>query len=943
VEDGRAADLRDHLVVVPGARVGRRLEELLVEESAHRGLRLVPPRILTLAGAQEAIANVEGVFSTPAEDLLAWARALREVARRDLEVVFPNAPQEHDSPQWLELARICIRLHRMVGAEGLTFRDVGHRCGRFPDFDDNGRWAALSGIQHEAIALLRKAGRLDRESALDAAAHRRSVRTCERVWVVGVTELSRTARRLLDSLPQDSVRVLIAAPEDRASWFDPWGCPREDAWTQVRLSLEDRQIRVVDRPRDQGVAVAEILREIGSEFSADEVVIGAPDPAIVPFVESELREAGVESRYAGGRRVRGTGPFLLLESVAEYLETRSFPALATLVRHPAFQTGFGDEPVLRDAPAILDRYHERHLPARVGERVPGKGREARLFRDLLGRLAAEDLLGPLAGRKPLPHWSAVVLDLLAGIYGRCGYDLTTPGGRQILASLQALRRAALALAELPTFLVSSASAPAAIRLLLFLCREETLPPQPAEDAVEILGWLENPLDDSPALILCGVNEPSLPESVGGDAFLPNRLRHQLGLPTDATRLARDLFHMEGVLNARKVVRVVAGRRGAEGDPLQPSRLLFAAEPGVAARRILRLLRRDGEGEVPPPIGSASDGVSPSSVAASETGPSMWASPPEPTLRFDPPEVLNVTDFGRILRDPYQWVLERRLGLKALQDGDRELTPLGFGSLAHRVLERFGRDPEATEETDAVRLASILDGILDRLATEEFADLARPAVAIQVEHLRIRLRGFARWQSRWRSDGWRIVGTEMQPGGATPAVPLGVGGESILLAGRIDRIDRNERTGRWAVFDYKTSASPRTPDEVHRGKPGGEWRDLQLPLYRHILPFLMGPDGGPLLGSVAPDRIDLGYVLLPRDPERVQAPLATGEGGAGWTDEDFASADETAARVIRFARSGEVQFDPDSRKAHRGQPTAPLVGALELFGDDAPESGTEDGR
>ncbi len=938
-----AADLRDHLVVVPGARAGRRLEELLVEESRHRGLRLVPPRILTLGGALEAIAEVEGVFSTPAEDLLAWAKALRQVARRDLGVVFPNAPEEHDSPQWLELARICIRLHRAVGAEGLTFRDVGHRCGRFPDFDDNRRWAALSGIQHEAIALLRKGGRVDRESALDAAAHHRAVRPMKRVWVVGVTELSRTARRLLDSLPPDAVRILVAAPEERASWFDAWGCPREDAWIQVRLPLQDDHIRVVDRPRDQGVAVVEILREIGSDFSADEIVIGAPDPGIVPFLESELREAGIESRYAGGRRLRGTGPYLLLESVAEYLETRSFPALAAMVRHPAFQTGFGDEPVLRDAPAILDRYHERHLPARVGERVPGKGREARLFGELLGRLAAEDLLGPLGGRKPLPEWAGVILGLVAGIYSRCDYDLTTPGGRQILASLQALRRAALALAELPSFLVTSASAPAAIRLLLFLCREETLPPQPAEDAVEILGWLENPLDDSPALVLCGVNEPSLPESVGGDAFLPNRLRQQLGMPTDATRFARDLFHMEGVLNARKVVRVVAGRRGIEGDPLQPSRLLFAAEPLVAAERILRLLGRDAEAQLGGGVLSGPAGEPSAAEEGNEVQPSVWASPPEPVLHFDPPEVLNVTDFGQIIRDPYQWVLERRLGLEVRHDGDRELTPLGFGSLAHRVLERFGRDPEATEETDEVRLASILDGILDRLAAEEFADLARPAVAIQVEHLRIRLRGFAGWQARWRHEGWRIVGTEMQPAGATPAVPLSVGGESILLAGRIDRIDRNERTGRWAVFDYKTSASPKTPDEVHRGKSEGDWLDLQLPLYRHLLPFLMGPDGGPLLASVAPDRIDLGYILLPRDPEAVQAPLATGEGGAGWTDEDFAAADEAAAAVIRFARGGVVQFDPDSRKAHRGRATAPLVGALELFGEDAPEAGAEDGE
>ena len=51
-----------------------------------------------------------------------------------------------------------------------------------------------------------------------------------------------------------------------------------------------------------------------------------------------------------------------------------------------------------------------------------------------------------------------------------------------------------------------------------------------------------------------------------------------------------------------------------------------------------------------------------------------------------------------------------------------------------------------------------------------------------------------------------------------------------LIGRIDRIDRNERTGELAVLDYKSSDSAKTPEQIHRqGRTSEkEWIDLQLP-------------------------------------------------------------------------------------------------------------------
>jgi len=66
---------------------------------------------------------------------------------------------------------------------------------------------------------------------------------------------------------------------------------------------------------------------------------------------------------------------------------------------------------------------------------------------------------------------------------------------------------------------------------------------------------------------------------------------------------------------------------------------------------------------------------------------------------------------------------------------------------------------------------------------------------------------------------------------------------MRIKGKIDRIDRNLRTGAWMIVDYKTSESGKRPEATHqathqatgarRRDSGRTWDDLQLPLYRHL--------------------------------------------------------------------------------------------------------------
>jgi RecB family exonuclease len=264
--------------------------------------------------------------------------------------------------------------------------------------------------------------------------------------------------------------------------------------------------------------------------------------------------------------------------------------------------------------------------------------------------------------------------------------------------------------------------------------------------------------------------------------------------------------------------------------------------------------------------------------------------PKPAPLARPITSMRVTEFRDYLACPYRYYLRHILKLEAIEPGD-ELDGAGFGTVTHDVLERFGKDP-IKDSTDADSIRGFLNDHLDQLVAERFGGDAVPAVRVQIEQLRLRLDAFANWQAKWRGQGWRIEHVERSVSGQD--APFDVDGKPMYLRGRIDRIDHHERDGTWCVLDYKTGEDGDTPGKTH-GKAGA-WKDLQLPLYRHLLRAIG------ITGDVR-----LGYIVLPRDPTKV------GELLADWTADDLASADKAARDVVRGIRAGEFPGPAESAR------------------------------
>jgi len=694
-------------------------------------------------------------------------------------------------------------------------------------------------------------------------------------------------------------------PRGGADGFDALGCVRPEVWGEREIDFPPETLRIAERPRDQADVVLAALAGLGDRYAPEEIAIAVPDDEVSPYVEQRLEAWKVPARSAAGTPIVRTSTYRLLAALSDHLRSGGrWEAFAALLRHPEvgwwLSRSGGQVPRVDVGRAIAeaDRLHAKRLPLRAPAALRPPAGEAPLELALY-RIAS--CLAPLRDSRALSAWPKEIFAVTGEILGDRTLSRDNPEERRLLDTLGAFRSAALSITRLPERLDLTCDGATAIDLLLEAIRGQAVPDDPDRASVELLGWLELPLDDAPVAFVTGFNEPFLPESITAHAFLPDRLRSALGMLDNRLRHARDAYHLTALLHDREQVRIVSGRVSATGDPLHPSRLMLAARGKELARRVQRFAEGEPGAPASQPAGRPLG-----------TGESRFTLPPEPEIERAPPSELPVTAFRALLDDPYLWALTSQYELRAYHDRAREMDGGLFGSLAHDVLQAFGHD-WARRSTDADAVADRLETLLDEVAEKRFGRGRRlPAVRLQLRNLRLRLEAFARWQAEWAAQGWEIRFVEGRSADSARGdgserregifrLPFEVDGEAIDLTGRIDRIDFNPGTGEWAVFDYKTSEKGDGPEQTHRKGREKAWIDLQLPLYRKLVCGAEA-DGSRLLPAEAVDALRLGYILLPRDLSQV------GECFADWSVDELDQAEEVARDVVRMTRSGRFTFE-----------------------------------
>ena len=644
-----------------------------------------------------------------------------------------------------------------------------------------------------------------------------------------VAALERRGKRDRIAAARENAAVPL---RDRPGFEDVEETVRLDELSADSLSAGSRprlsQVTPCATPADEAEKVADYFARVGPDEAWPALCVA--DPALFPEIETAFKARGLTIHNPAQTPLASSSLGRLVRQLVEMKRTQSYSVFSAFVRSGDARRWIRDELKISDeeitgALVDLDNRQAEFLPEKIDDIAPKtKGRIRAIFELVQTRLRKQSLRS-----------------LLGSLFRSRTLDETEPGDREFAAAAEAV-----------SALISECGDDH--DLLALRLDEATYSLEPdAGDEIITDGWLELPFLDADELVVAGFQEGCVPESVVGHPFLPDSLRRRLGLADNAAKERRDRAILAIAVGDRSpdAVRFLFHSADAQGDVVKPSRLLFETDDDADLVERVKALYGERAGT---PDGPAAD------------LPPGWRL----RLPIPPPfraiERISPTRLDAYLRCPFTYYLNDKsvIGDKRLDDRAEELQSWEYGNLAHEALEEFGRSA-LKDSTDADAIAAFLGERVDAQLAERFGTSVPAIVWMQGESVKRRLRHFAAIQSAHRAAGWRIVDVERKlelsysfprPDGSTG---------TTRFHGKCDRIDRNEKTGRWRVIDYKTWDSADKAQCVRRKKDGTlEWSSLQLAIYCAML----DADGRGEFAEATRDMIEAGYCVLGKTADDV---------------------------------------------------------------------------
>lgn len=806
------------------------------------------PKQKTLVTAQpmQALLPLRDDVATAIERCLAWANAIRNLPNSKLSTLFwKESPQS--TAELLKAGRnfngLCDRLAE-AGLSPATF----HLPEQANGSSDQGRWTAIAALYQNYINCLASWSLRDpNDLRLDQIKEPTTLPS--RVVIAGVPDLPCAFELYAEQIEKHGVTVdvLIWNPRHVSeSSFDDWGRPIPENWNKHQIDLTKEQINVNPSFQDEARSAVQLCIQ-------NKARLVAVDPKLHSLLASEILARGHKPYLPEGLRLIDCEASKLAIGWEDFRKGKDLRCLRHLLELPAFCRAVDTEHALSQSDALIaiDHLLGKTISATLEaawqaspvlaktdplEQSQMRGKTRRLLGSVRARLgvsALEMIEAAFPNESTRPKSAKRVLEI----------------GRKLENS-----------AALMNWSGRGTGIKLPVQIFTQAIKSEQLQVPAIDEVITLNGWLEAPWLPEAKLVLCGLTEGQLPQSLDGDPFLPDSICPELRLSHNEQRLARDAYLLDALLASRTAdeVRLSFSKYNHDGDPNKPSRLLFRTKLEELPLRVQHLTQ---------------------SSASSRTRPRRqtewrWQLPDE----IPPVTKISPTQFESYLACPFRFCLEKVLKYKNAPKATYEMDAAVFGNLIHNTLENFGREiiptGKAMLDLGESTIRQRVQQLLKQEALLQFGANPMPAVQVQLASAVARLHAFARIQVKCFAEGWIIHDVERKLE-ADSDTPLAFG--SLQLTGTIDRIEQNTLTGALRVIDYKTFSSVKKPADTHfapashnwmltaqvevptsRGIASKTWKNLQLPLYRKILEHWY-PE------QCAEHPPEMAYFVLPSDP------------------------------------------------------------------------------
>jgi len=878
--DGSPIDLGDTLVLIPTAGAGRAIRR----ELSKKGV-LSPQFLLPM----DALVPKNLPVASRLEREAAWAMLLDPADRQRFGSLVPQiVPLDSPDDRFGVAERLCGVCDQLAEA-GLhpASPQLASELS-----EDKLRWADFGKLYAEYLAVLSKHGLRDPNDVRIEQAKNPSVPAeLKRVMVACIPDLAPVVQICLQWLENKGIDVEILAwsPSEQAPHLDAMGRPDSKWWKKNPPRVEqDAILAANDPPTEAGL----LLDYVAGDASADfEIFAAATESAVALAQEIAWRDA--DAYLPEGRALAQTESAEILLGWDEFSRSHRLRDLRVLMQKPHFLSFFvaavgkPEHFTPQSASQACDWLISQRLCSTVeaaqswlkNAEKPENGSALRehIAQDQFTQAAYKLLARRMNGQAMLAAVNEHRGTVQAGSFAAKELAAVAEVSVQI-------RNSGL-LSQLPEELQRAASRADIMRKRIF--------PRASAGSIEVQGWLEAPWSSAQRLVVAGCRDGALPSGTYVDAFLPDKAKKELGLVTQDGRLARDSYLLSCILASRPAgeVRLGYSRLRSQGEPNRPSRLLFGCTDQELPERSTLLLK-------PAPRSERLD--------KNEVTPKLIL--PRPKNYQWPPKSIRVTAFKSYLECPLRFYLGTILKLRKVDPDAREIPATDFGTVMHKVLEKFALEKSLAHLSDADEIARKLSGLLDAVVPSYYGEKPSPVVRVQIENMRARLVAAASTEAIIRGEGWSTLAAEHKVI-ADNNYTLG----GLPITANIDRVDYHPDYG-LRILDYKTYSQPKTPAKSHLGphrsrphlpeadleilvgKKGTlkqrSWIDLQLPLYAWL--------AGRIWEKKAEKGIEVGYFLLPPDGESGEKALQH----LDLTKEMQESAEQCAKRICELVAAGE---------------------------------------
>ena len=830
--DRRPASFESILVLVPTRAAAKKLRAAILGECSAHGVNAIAN--LTISTLEDELAKSQDRTATPtsAESAALWLDILRRENTAQYTALFPADP-----PQRADLLNVVGQIASLQQTLAENLMTISQAAEKLADTPDALRWRDLAELEEIFSGRLAELGKIHPAQSLSNALEAAASGAYDTLVSLGNPDVSTILKKLETAFEARGKRVISAVFEcGNADMFDKFGTPLPEPFAEADTLISDAQIRIYPDIPAEAAAVAQLAESYGASNVYNILSIACEQKNSVEVFKDALAKVGVNAVSLDGESAAKCAVGGLLQSFADYLEDGTFANFRKLAQNPlvlsAVEKKFGKSrtQILSDLDFIFsesvcaDTVQARDaLLARIYSDSPDPRKPrfaaAKYMRDVF------DFIDEISA--PAPRGQSAVSGIENAL---ANFPPDESDARQVFAA-DVLKEAFSEIAAAEHFAKTQFSR---AEILTLAARQlNAVSPKTAFDGgyLPLQDWMEIFWSDNPHIVLCDMNDGTVPLANSDGIFLNDSIRRALGMRTQAVRRARDAYMLAVLAKSRSgagtAISVCIPRTDTSGEPLRPSRILFQTQD--LPKRVKLLF-------------SAPKNPKPPTKQTPE-----WKLR-APLSRFE--RKYSASCLNTYLGSPWQFYLQYVLGMEDFDPQADELDAAAFGSLFHKTLFGFAQSPEADSSTPERVRAAMLD-IFELTARNDFGKRPRAQVRLQLENLRNRIAAVAGVQAQHRALGWKISAAEKRFETEICGKPF---------TGIFDRIDVNENDGSVLVLDYKTydktAKSITKAKHVRERRDGSlEWDNLQMPLYFAIAKKMF-----------AGKKISCGFFVAPKDTE-----------------------------------------------------------------------------